>query len=832
MAIDQYNGVRSTIIDQINQVFQTPPTANAVLVIGTSRKGAKEQLVRLQDGTIVDNFGSVPSDGSFDTNLVRAYFEASRSTGNGIDAFGLRVGDAEKAILLQYESQGIGGTAYGGLASGDYGYTQDATSNTLSLSLIHEANVEGDEANGGRVEVIDEDGVPKAISFETPDGIRKSFALDPYGRSPNALANVREIAQTFNADPDWRKWYTTKYVVLRKEALAVTVQQDANGGIYVEIDGGTESYGDKLETLEKVEIQDNAATDDIPLGRTAFALSSIPTKDALDVTATIDTFVRTVENEQILSIDATNVGNQTYNTTLFLGRSNARWDSDLAYVWNTSEASDYYDNFTLYIAKPDGSRVEVPKLYNALAVYYVTSTGQIFIDLSVWGNTSFQLGDIFVATYSYKAFFSEANLRSQLEIGNEFSYFVKGNEIIFGASLSLPLTVIYSTKKVYAASDINLSDAQNIVIYFLNPLNRPTVGAQVLVTYTYLPELPASSGTILTLPDADQLVQQTGFSGGTDGRNVGKLRYKQLVEEALDLVELYPFKQVLIAGAYIDDVVNGYDDETGLAAIVPVNWGDMLVAKIATRSFLVKECTCTLAVRPPNDFTPKGIRAWFDRLLINDAADPGRGANQIDAMQGPDSFRFNVVAGAPIVAISQVAGGIQYVANPAAVYTGMRQDLPIEQSHTNALLPPNVFDLGVKVLNAKIVGDMNQKKYTFMTVDAAGNRIIADAPTVALTGSNYDRQFVVDATFAAVEIIRVTAQRFIGIARTQENILALRNKCQKTVQYLVPKVFQNIQVSVLDVPEGSITGRVKLGISMITSREIRRIDLETRISLV
>jgi hypothetical protein len=85
---------------------------------------------------------------------------------------------------------------------------------------------------------------------------------------------------------------------------------------------------------------------------------------------------------------------------------------------------------------------------------------------------------------------------------------------------------------------------------------------------------------------------------------------------------------------------------------------------------------------------------------------------------------------------------------------------------------------------------------------------------------------------AAINVVRITAARFIGLARSQENILAMRNKCQKNVSYLVPKVFQNIQINVMDVPDGSITGRTKLGLSMITSREIRRIDVETRITLV
>jgi hypothetical protein len=831
--IEDFNGTRSIIIDQINQLFQRPTTADSILVIGTAQRGPLRQLNAGQDDLQVQQtYGDVPNDPSFDTNLPRTYYEVSRSTGNGADAFLMRIGDAKKATLNLYESQGLGGTGYGTFGSGDLAYTKDTTNNALAFSLINEALIEGAEANNGSIDVIDEDGVPKAITFTTPDGVRKSFALDPFRRQPGALYNVRDIANTFNADADWKKWYITRYVTLRKTDLELTVQADANGGRYVEIDGGTESFGDKLEALEELAIEQSDATDNIPFGVTSYFLTNIPKKDSLDVTATITEFIRNLKDEVVVTIDETLVGSQTYNKTLFLGKTNSKWDTDIGFVWSTTQSAAEYANFTLIQQKPNGNRIEVPKVYNSLPVYTVDSSGQILINLANYGDTQFQLGDSYLASYRFKAFFREANLRSQLEIGNEFSYFVKGNEIIFGASLSLALDVVYATRKVFAPSDVNLTDANNIIVYFINPLTRPDVGGTVLATYTYLPELPASSAAILDLPTSGQVVQKSGFSGGDDGRRVGKLRYKQLVEDALSLVELYPFKQVLVAGCYLDDVVDGYDDETGLPAVIPVDWTSMLTPLIARRSFLTKECTMAVSIRPPTNLTPEGINKWFDRAIVSDSTDVGRPANMMEAAQGPDSFRLICPAGAPIVAISQVLGGRQYVAYPAAIMTGLRQDVPIESSSTNQLLPPNVLDLGIKVLNAEIVGNMNAKKYIFFTVDAAGNRLIADAPTLAQTGSNYDRLFVLDAVYAAINVVRITAARFIGLARSQENILAMRNKCQKNVSYLVPKVFQNIQINVMDVPDGSITGRTKLGLSMITSREIRRIDVETRITLV
>jgi len=832
--IDSFNGTRSIIIDQINQQFQSSPTADSTLIMGTARTGLINQLVAARDDLQVQSaFGDVPSDPSFDTNLPRAYYEVSRSTGNGADAFLLRLGDAVKATLAQYESQGLAGTGYGTFGSGDFAYSKDVTNDKLIFSLIHEALVEGEAANDGEVLVTDEDGVPQAITFVTPDGVRKSFALDPFRRQPGSLYNVRDIARAFNADPDWNKWYITRYATLRKVDLEVAVQVDSNGGHYISIDGGTDTYGDNLENLEEIAIEQDDASDSIPFGVTSYFLSNVPTKDPAGLTRTITTFVRRLNDEKVLSVDGTRVGGQTYSTTLFLGKSNSKWDGDIDYVWSTDESSENFANFTLVLVKSNGARITIPKIFDSLPVYTVDSAGLISINLANYGDTAFALGDTFLASYKFQAFFKEANLKSQLEAGNEFSYFAKGNEIVFGSSLSLAVDVIYATRKVFATSDIDVTDSENIVIYFINPLTRPAEDDTVLVTYTYLPELPASAGAVLTLPDSStQVIQKSGFSGGDDGRRVGKLRYKQLVSDAFSLIEIYPFRQILVNGVYLDDTVDGYDDETGLAAVVPVNWAEVLVPALKRRSYLTKECTMAVSIRPPADYTPTNINAWLERAVTSKANEVGRPANMMNAAAGPDSFRLSVPIGAPIVAISQVLGGQQYVGYPAAIYTGMRQELPIEQSHVYALLPPVVLDLGVKIMSAEVIGNLNAMKYTFFNVDPAGNKIVEDAPTLAQNGSNYDRQFVLDAVYAAINIVRITSARFIGLSRSQENILAMKNKCQKNVAYLVPKVFADIQINVLDVPDGSITGRTKLGLQMVTSREIRRVDVETRISLV
>lgn len=839
MSLEDFNGVRSNLIDELNQVVPAAGTAEAVAIFGTARKGDINQLVLLQDDTIESIFGTVPRDASFDTNLPRAYYEISRCTTNGLLAYGCRVGDARVATLKQYESQasytGTGQFEIDRIASGDYAYQRDPITDSLTYSLIHEAREPGSEPNAGRVVVKDNQGIPYTLTYFLPDGTSRTFALDPFGRIPNALRNVREVANALNNDPNWSKMYITRYPVIRRTDIPVTVMENSNGIRYIEIDSsGNDSKGDKLETIEQIAQIVNNNSETIPFGVTSYRLTNRPIKDTDATTRTIDRFVRHNKNELVLRVDASLVGGDTYVGGLSIVSASMKWDRNLSTLFTTDPSSEYYNNARLFVRRAGSStKTEVPKVNtNNQPIWTIDADGQITITLSNWtGNTQFLMGDEYTIDLHYGAVYVESETRSGLDSGNEFSYFIKGYEIIFGAATTVEVTAVYRTRKVFMPSDINLLDRENIVIQFVNPENRPPVGSTVLVTYTHLPELPASSGAILQRPSGATVVQPTGFSGGDDGRLISKMRYKELVLEAMSLLELYPFRQIFVAGAYIDDVEVGFDDETGEETLIPVNWAPDLIAKLSRRSNLVKECIMDLPVRPPSETTPEAINRWLDSLITLDDSVPGRPANMIEGAKGPGSFRLCAPAGAPVFLIPKVNGSTRYIGNPAAVTTAMRQELPIERSMINMPLPPAVLDLAVRPFNAEIIGNINQRGWTFMTVDSRNNRIIADAPTLGMTGSMFQRQFVLTATIAMVEIARATAERFIGLRRSEGNLIAMKNKIQKNLNYLVPSVFSQIEVAIVDVPNGAITGSTRIKLTAITSVEIRRVDIETRISL-
>jgi hypothetical protein len=839
MSLEDFNGVRSDLIDELNQVVAAAGTSEAVAIFGTARKGDLNQLILLQDDTIENLFGTVPRDSSFDTNLPRAYYEISRCTTNGLLAYGCRVGDARVATLHQYESQasytGTGQYEQDRIASGDYAYQRDPITDSLAYSLIHEAREPGSDPNAGRVVVKDNQGIPYTLTYFLPDGTTRTFALDPFGKIPNALRNVREVANALNNDPNWSQMYITRYPMIRKTDVELTVAEDSNGIRYIEIDSNAnDSKGDKLETLEQIAQMVNNNSETIPFGVTSFRLTNRPIKDTEAATRTIDRFVRYIKDELVLRVDASMVGGDTHIGSLSIVSSSMKWDRNLATLFTTDSSSEYFNNARLFVRRAgSATKTEVPKVNSTnQPIWTIDSDGQITITLANWtNNTQFIMGDEYTIDLRYGATYTESETRSGLDSGNEFSYFIKGFEIIFGSATTVEVTAVYQTRKVFMPAEVNLLDRENIIIQFVNGANRPAVGSTVLVTYTHLPELPASSGAILQRPGGSTLVQPTGFSGGDDGRLISKSRYKELVLDAMSLLELYPFRQIFVSGAYIVDVEQGFDDETGEEALIPINWAPDLIAKLSRRSNLVKECIMDLPVRPPAETTPVAINRWLDSLITLDDSVPGRPANMIEGAKAPGSFRLSAPAGAPVFLIPKVNGSSRYIGNPASVTTAMRQELPLERSMINQILPPAVLDLAVRPFNAEIIGNLNQRGWTFMTVDSRNNRVIADAPTLGLTGSMFQRQFVLAATIAMIEIARATAERFIGLRRSEGNLIAMKNKIQKNLNYLVPSVFSQIDVAIVDVPNGAITGRTKVKLTAITSVEIRRVDVETRISL-
>jgi hypothetical protein len=435
------------------------------------------------------------------------------------------------------------------------------------------------------------------------------------------------------------------------------------------------------------------------------------------------------------------------------------------------------------------------------------------------------LGDKYYVTYRYEVSYLEAKLRSELVSGSDRSYFIFGTSIIFGAPQPTDVIALYTTNVHFTSKDIEVSDTRNSILKFINAANLPEVGDIVKLDLQFEPELPAVTGSII----ATGITQNGAFVGGDDGRMLTKKDYMKAVKEAMIATSIYPRKQNVIMGLYLDDVEYGPNDETGLPELKPMNWFTDIFPIIDDISDNVSECSLKIPVRPPTSLTVDAQNVWIDKLINNSTTDLNRAANIIDSIS---YFKADVIVGAFKVAIPNVLSGVQYFANPAVVYAAMTSQLKPGESMTNRGIPGSILGLGVNIQSKAIIGQLNAKRYTSAIVSHTGKLVIADAPTLGRRNeSQFDRQFVRESIFTAIEVARVAAEPYIGKPRRTEYLTAMKKDVLKALSYLSPDILSDFYVEVMTVDGGYITGETMLKMVLTTAKEIRTVRLDTYVKL-
>jgi len=808
------NYVESNINQELVQVETPDNTSNATLIIGTAREGKTGVLTKVASGDARDKFGDVPTGSDFETNAVHAALAIQASTASrNKEMYVYKVGDSASAELTLYENQYT--------TTGDTSFSKDDDGNAI-VSIVFEANSEGNEANSISAIVRGESGLPSSVVITLPDGYSRVFAIDPFGVRPGIPQNVADLALLVNEDTTLSNAITLSYSILRKSNHTLAVQAGSDN--YIEVGPSptalNESWGDKLVDIESIK-QEVEQTDVLEMAKISQRLTYAPDKDESPSTATIKEFTKIVEDESH-SAAPTDLGQGTFSRTLAISDPSLGWDeddgnvTDMAVVYNRS-----------------GILTELSEAAGPGLAGWEYASGVIDVNLTTALDTV-QLNDKIEISYKFSAYIVEANVRSELITGNENSYFVAGSDIVFGAAPSLGIEVTYDAIKTFQPADINVDDFDTIRISFINPDNAPDEDDEVAITFTYLPELPAPSGTTIT-GDTITRIQGSALAGGTSGSLVDKQRYRELVETALDDTMMVPFRRVIISGALLDDTVAGIDQETGLAGLVNLNWSDLLSTKLAYKSRVAGECHTVIGVRPISTQRlasgQGGINEWLYELL-EDFDDPFSPASQMAAL---DAYHVDVALGASLCSDSTILGGAQYVENPAYIVTGMQLDNSLAQSLIRSPVPGFVKRLLVTFPAGLTVGRLNTARYSTLIVNARGDIKIGDAPTASDPRKTLARQLVRDTVFATLRIARDIAETFIGLRRDARTIGLMQSKINRDVSRAMitqePQLLTFFNAEVLPTPGGYITGETRMRLVMETSVEIRTVVFETTVKL-
>ena len=816
MSIDDYNGVRTTIEDQ-----GTPPPSSGVsrdstFIYGIATKGPVGQPVWASNDTVEELFGEVPTDASFDMSVVRGFYEYVNSSPGKPDVALVRVGDTNASRIDLYENNYI--------TSGDLMYTSPDSSETPGLSMYITAVTEGAEYNGAKVTTTgaESDSFPSYMKIELPDGSTAGFNLGKYAGAPGTVSRVSDLTKLINANTDLSGKIVAGYTPLTK-AVTLTILDnsgDITGSIkelVYDLDSETESWGDKIIDITSAYI-DSSISLEIDVGSLSAEFDVFPTK-VLTGTNTIDEFIRVSSLENILTVTPTYAGQTETERPLYCTKLDD-WTTGGTYPVSGDATHDW--EFQLHVRRNGSSTNVLLSEYDAIT----NPTGY-----SIAGDTgivtireTLTLGDNYLASYRYKIVYVEAKLKSDLTSGDDKSYFIFGDQIIFGAEQPANVIAYYDTKVFLESSDIEISSYSNSIIEFTDSSILPDIAKDITLNIRYEPELPGASGKVM-----GNIIQPGSLSGGKDGRLVSKHEYTSDVKDAFESTDLYPRRHNIVMGMWLDEVTAGYNEETGMAEDLPVNMHADILPYVERASNFTGECDICIPVKPLTSLDQASINAWITNLTESSDTLLNRTANIIDGIQ---NFRADAPLGVFIGSDSNINNGRRYFMNPACVYTAFKSNLDYMESATHKFVPGNVLDLGVKIFNSEIIGKLNTKRYTTAAVDYQGRFIWADAPTLALRNrSQFDRQFVRDTTYLAVNIAREASEKYIGKPRLPQYLLSLKKDVSKGLEFLVPDVLSDFYVELIPYSDGHITGKTGIRLMLETAKEIRVIDIITTISL-
>lgn len=798
MADDIYgsvNGVRNQIV---NEPLATPlrdDTRDAIFIFGTAADGPLYTPIKPDPNNIENDLGQFVLNQYSDRNLIKAYYEAlsAGATDPNFNVRLIRVGNTGNASLSLYENLATG--------SGDLSPTDK------SLSVLLRFDQSGTDGNSASAVVTGSGSYPTALTINLPDGVSKSFYMDVTGATAGYIKDTGELIAAVMADED----IIASGLVATTELLEADYTFVYDGSPEVDILSGTESYGNNLIDIPYA-YSETERTDTTISGVSTSVLTDAPNKDENPATTTIDEFKAVKLAEVALAAAAvSDVGGNTFNLDCI---------TDTYWLSGASSITDLVVTLT---------RSGVDYVLTAQSTAD-TSTGIVTITLSGTFAAGYVIGDKITVDYKYVLGYAEANVRSDLVTGTQSSYFVSGDTITFGASQPYAVDITYQGIKEYLwGSDIVLVDEDESIIRFNKPDNRPTLGDTVVLTLQYLPELPAPTSETLS----DATTQVSGFSGGSDGQSMTTKEYKAEVEKAFKLTFGYPCAAIVVAGAYIDDTLTGYNSETGLKETQNAGWQTVLAAHVLEKTQFVNEAKGYIGLKPLVARDPESIDDYIESLITVSSTDSLRPANIVTLL---DSYPLIVLANDFIVAVPKVVSDSVYVTSPTIIYAVARQ---LQDKTTSPIALINKMPDSVRGLSINSVGwyklkQINTMRYTFFHRDITGgtfNIIPADAPTMAAAGSSLDRQYVLDAVWICLRDLRSALQSFIGKKNDQRTRTVMENVAKSILKEKTPHLITAFDVRVYTDGRDKIDGNTKIKYVLKTSREIRTISEETRIKL-
>ena len=312
--LEEFNTVTSTIIDEPQSPIGNLVSRNSTFIFGTAYKGPMHTPIQGRSDTVISNFGEVPLDKSFDTSLVRGYYEFAQSSPNTPDVHLIRVGEVAPGVISLYENDTI--------TAGEKSYTLDGAAPSKSLTI--KTVVDTAEYNGSPITVKgDESGNPIYMKIEMPDGYYVGYNLSVESGAPGAISKVSDLVKQINANSKLAGKIVASFETLKK-TVALTITEtggvkDTYYDITAELPATNASWGDKLSTINRAYVH-KTITLNVAAGAASVDLEVVPEKSMLADTPTFTKFTRLSKNETVATITPALAGTNGKHFVLYMSK--------------------------------------------------------------------------------------------------------------------------------------------------------------------------------------------------------------------------------------------------------------------------------------------------------------------------------------------------------------------------------------------------------------------------------------------------------------------------------------------------------------------------------
>lgn len=795
-------GVRSEVLEERIRQEVLPPSPNAILVLGVATDGPLLTPMRIDTNNAETIFGTNVTDAYTQYNLLKGFYEIVGSEPD-TEVIGVRIGAATKSSLTLYESQVSSGVM--------------VPQSGLTASLTISAVTEGLDGNDVLAEVYgDENDVPTRLIMTLPDGtVVDAFNFTTYTRPST-------VAAAINAHSDVSQYVRATSNLITKTDTVTIVEGTVSGQIQTSYDLSERTLVDITSAYIQSEYVDESS---VVAGRSTATLAKTPIKDLDPNSPTISKFWKVVTSETVVS----SADPDTYSyVDLVACNADSYWESV-----DTEAITDY----VIYVTPPAGSQDTASEDDGDYSINIntgrVTFSASYLEELNGGVATSYlPAGTKVVASYRYCAAFAEAVVRSALEVGDPHQYFVGGDTIVFGAGQSLDLVLSYNSNTQFSIpADLIVSDADDGTVQFRG-VNKPSIGDVVSIAFIFEPELPAVKATSLS----GTQVQLSQLSGGADGRRITSLSqyYTELAKGYL-AADNTPCRIVVPQGIYVDDVLDGIDYETGMPTNTNAGFHTQLATYVARHSQYVSECYGIMAMRPMaagNPAVPTNTEkeTWYTNLISVSATDGTVAANVVSSIQDRGLV---IPLGDLLLSHSKINNGAIYVEGAHNIYAAAKYHHDNLTSMTAINLPIQlVRGIQYRIAAVDRINALVGMRYTPIIVDSdTGAYKVAAAPTLAATDSKFRKQYNLDITIEAINMVRRALKPFIGHPNkqtTRENMRIVAKQALKTLQ---PEKLIGFDVQVIATQSEAISGNCQVELLLVTAVELERIKIRTRIEL-